>query len=178
MSSLIDIATAAKYNEWANNRLYNALNNLTDDERREDRGAFFRSIHNTMNHVLLADILYRQRLEKTQITFNSLDEIVHADFNDLEESHRSNDKWCSDRCSKLDEIELNGDFSFKAVGMDKDEYYSLPLKVCLSNLFQHQIHHRGQVHHMISHASYDPPPLDIVKFGSNVSDAWTARGGA
>ena len=67
MSSLIDVATAAKYNEWANNRLYNALHNLTDGERREDRGAFFRSIHNTMNHILLADILYRQRLEKTQI---------------------------------------------------------------------------------------------------------------
>ena len=53
MSSLIDVATAAKYNEWANNRLYNALHNLTDGERREDRGAFFRSIHNTMNHIHL-----------------------------------------------------------------------------------------------------------------------------
>lgn len=178
MNALIDVATAAKYNEWANNRLYNALHNLTDGERREDRRAFFKSIHNTMNHILLADILYRQRLEKTPITFNSLEEIVHVDFDELEKSHRSNDKWYSELCSELTEFDLNGDFSFKAVGMDKDEYYSLPLKVCLANLFQHQIHHRGQVHHMISHASYDPPPLDIVKFGSKVTDPWTTRDGA
>ncbi len=173
MSSLIDIATAARYNEWANNRLYNALKSMTDSERREDRKAFFRSIHNTMNHILLADLLYRQRLEKKPITFNSLDEIVHEDFEDLENAHRSNDKWYSELCMGLTEKDLDSDFSFKAVGMDKDEYYALPLKVCLTNLFQHQIHHRGQVHHMISHANYDPPPLDIVKFGSNTTDSWT-----
>ena len=56
MGSLIDIYTAAQYNEWANNRLYNALNDLSDEDRRKDRRAFFRSIHNTMNHILLADI--------------------------------------------------------------------------------------------------------------------------
>ena len=59
--------------------------------------------------------------------------------------------------------------------MDEDEYLSLPLKLCLSNLFQHQIHHRGQVHHMISHAKFDPPPLDIVKFGRKDTDRWTVR---
>ena len=173
MSSLIDVAMAGRYNEWANNRLYNSLNSMTDQERRQDRKAFFRSIHNTMNHILLADLLYRQRLEKTSITFQSLDEIVHDDFIDLEEAHRSNDKWYSDLCKTLTEKNLDSDFSFKAVGMDTDEYYALPLRVCLSNLFQHQIHHRGQVHHMISHANYDPPPLDIVKFGSDASDKWT-----
>ena len=173
MSSLIDIASAAKYNEWANNRIYNALKSLSDEERRKDRNAFFKSIHNTMNHILLADLLYRQRLEKTPITFNSLDEIVHDDFSDLEVAHRSNDSWYSELCSTLTEEKLASDFSFKAVGLDVEEYYALPLKTCLTNLFQHQIHHRGQVHHMISHANYDPPPLDFVKFGSNDSDKWT-----
>ena len=119
------------------------------------------------------DLLYRQRLEKTPITFNSLDEIVHEDFADLEVAHRSNDSWYSELCSSLTEEKLASDFSFKAVGLDVEEYYALPLKTCLSNLFQHQIHHRGQVHHMISHANYDPPPLDFVKFGSNDSDKWT-----
>ena len=175
MGTLIDIYTAAKYNEWANNRLYNALRGLTDEARRKDRRAFFRSIHNTMNHILLADILYRQRIEKKSITFNSLDEIVHDDFDDLEEGHRKNDKWYSDYCGNVSQTDLDSEFSFKAVGMDEDEYFSLPLKLCLSNLFQHQIHHRGQVHHMISHAKADPPPLDIVKFGRKDTDRWTAR---
>ena len=46
------------------------------------------------------------------------------------------------------------------------EYFSLPLRLCLTNLFQHQIHHRGQVHNMLSQAGIAPPPLDIVKFGA------------
>ena len=46
MSSLIDVATAGRYNEWANNRLYNALNLLTDQERKQDRKAFLGKISN------------------------------------------------------------------------------------------------------------------------------------
>ena len=80
MGSLIDIYTAAKYNEWANNRLYNALRDLTDEARRKDRRAFFRSIHNTMNHILLADILYRQRLEKKPITVKVGDTVLYGKY--------------------------------------------------------------------------------------------------
>ena len=50
--------------------------------------------------------------------------------------------------------------------METGEYFSLPLRRCLTNLFQHQIHHRGQTHHMLSHAGIDPPPLDFIKFSS------------
>lgn len=178
MNALIDVATAAKYNAWANNRIYNALHDLTDAERREDRRAFFRSIHNTMNHILLADILYRQRLEKVPVTFTRLDEIVHDDFDALEQAHRENDRWYAETCAAMDPSVLEGEFSFKAVGLDEDEYFSLPLRLCLTNLFQHQIHHRGQVHHMISHAGKDPPPVDVVKFGRGDVDRWTTRSGA
>lgn len=177
MGLLVDISTAAKYNEWANNRIYNALHELTDGERREDRRAFFRSIHNTMNHVLLADMLYRQRLEKAPITFVALDEIVHEDFGALEQAHRDNDRWYVETCDVMDTSDLDGDFSFRALGMndDEDAYFSLPLRLCLTNLFQHQIHHRGQVHHMISHAGKYPPPVDVVKFGRGDVDQWTDR---
>ena len=57
MSSLMDVKTAAQYNKWANNRIYNCLKQLSDDERKKDRKAFFKSIHNTLNHILLADLL-------------------------------------------------------------------------------------------------------------------------
>ena len=72
MSSLMDVKTAAQYNKWANNRIYNCLKQLSDDERKKDRKAFFKSIHNTLNHILLADLLYRQRIEKKPITFTAL----------------------------------------------------------------------------------------------------------
>ena len=69
-------------------------------------------------------------------------------------------------CNDLDPEELEGTLSFDTV--ETGEYFSLPLRMCLTNLFQHQIHHRGQTHHMLSHAGLEPPPLDVVQFGSGL----------
>ncbi len=170
---LLDLPTAARYNSWANNRIYNALSRIDDASRKENRRAFFGSIHNTMNHILLADLIYRERLEKKPTTYGRLDEVLYDDFGELETAHRENDEWYVGYCERMDPAELDGTLSFKAVGMDGDEFFSLPLRMCLSNLFQHQIHHRGQVHHMISHAGENPPPVDIVKFGRRDIDEWT-----
>ena len=170
---LLDLQTAARYNAWANNRIYNALSRIDDSSRKEDRKAFFGSIHNTMNHILLADLIYRERLEKKPTTYTRLDEVLYDDFVELESAHRENDEWYVGFCEGMDPAELEGNLSFKAVGMDSDEFFSLPLRLCLSNLFQHQIHHRGQVHHMISHAGENPPPVDIVKYGRGDIDEWT-----
>ncbi len=173
MSSLMTVETAARYNEWANNRIYNALKKMSDEDRRKDRKAFFKSIHNTMNHILLADLLYRQRIEKKPITFTSLDEVIYDDFKELEFAHRDNDKWYTVFCRSLSPEDLTSDFPFEAVGLDNREYFSLSFSTCLTNLFQHQIHHRGQVHHMISHSGGNPPPVDVVKFARGDHDDWT-----
>ena len=170
---LLDLPTASKYNAWANSRIYNAAKQLTDIQRKEDRRGFFKSIHNTLNHILLADLIYRERLEKKPATFKALDEILYDDFAELETAHRSNDAWYVEFCDDLAPEELEGSLSFQAVGMDTPEFFSLPLRLCLTNLFQHQIHHRGQVHHMISHAGLYPPPVDVVKFGRGDVDQWS-----
>ena len=172
---LLDLPTAARYNAWANDRVYNALSRMSDAARRKDRRAFFRSIHNTMNHVLLADLIYRERLEQVPTTYTRLDAVLHEEFQALEQAHRDNDSWYVSYCDSLPVSRLEEGLSFKAVGLDSDEYFSLPLRLCLTNLFQHQIHHRGQVHHMISHAGQDPPPLDVVKFGRGDRDQWSGE---
>lgn len=173
MGPLVDLVTAAEYNAWANARLYNALRRLDDAARKAERGAFFGSIHNTMNHILLADLIYRERLERKPTTFTRLDEVLYDDFDELEAAHRANDRWYVEFCRALDPAELEATLSFTAVGLVPEERFSLPLRLCLTNLFQHQIHHRGQVHHMISHAGDNPPPLDVVKFGRGDRDGWS-----
>lgn len=173
---LLDLPTAARYNAWANDRIYNALSRIADADRKKDRRAFFGSIHNTMNHILLADLIYRERLEKKPTSYTRLDEVLYDDFAELESAHRKNDGWYAEFCEALDPAALEGELRFKAVGMDSDEYFALPLRLCLTNLFQHQIHHRGQVHHMISHAGASPPPVDVVKFGRGDVDEWTGPG--
>jgi len=173
---LLDLPTAARYNAWANTRIYNSARQLTDADRKEDRRGFFKSIHNTLNHTLLADLIYRERLEKMTTTFTSLDQILCEDFAGLEARQRANDIWYVGFCECMDPAELDGDLSFQAVGMDSPEFFSLSLRTCLTNLLQHQIHHRGQVHHMLSHAGIYPPPLDVVKFGRGDVDEWSYVG--
>ena len=161
---LIDLPAAARYNVWANARIYAACAGLPHEERILDRRGFFRSIHGTLNHVLLSDLIYRERLEKKPITFTRLDEILYEDFDTLRDTQAAQDAWYVEFCDALDPAELDGTLSFDTV--ETGEYFSLPLRRCLTNLFQHQIHHRGQTHHMLSHAGIDPPPLDFIKFAS------------
>jgi uncharacterized damage-inducible protein DinB len=161
---LLDLPTAARYNAWANERIYREASKLSDADRKLDRRGFFKSIHNTMNHILLADLIYRERLEKKPTTFTRLDEVLHADWEKLKQAHAAQDRWYVAWCDKLDPAALDGTLSFDTV--ETGEYFSLPLRRCLTNLFQHQIHHRGQTHHMLSHAGIYPPPLDFVKFAS------------
>ena len=170
---LLALPTSAAYNAWANIRIYNAVRQLTDVQRKEDRGGFFQSIHNTLNHILLADLIYRERLEKKPTSYTRLDEILYDDFDKLESVQRANDIWYVEFCKNMDPAELEEDLSFQAVGLDEVEFFRLPLRLCLTNLFQHQIHHRGHVHHMISHAGIYPPPVDVVKFGRGDVDQWS-----
>ena len=161
---LIDLPTAARYNAWANQRIYAACGGLSHEERILDRRGFFKSIHGTLNHILLADLIYRERLEKKPTTFSRLDEILYDDFDELRSVHGTQDQWYIEFSDAMDPSELDGTLSFDTV--ETGEYFSLSLRQCLTNLFEHQIHHRGQTHHMLSHAGIDPPPLDFVKFGA------------
>jgi uncharacterized damage-inducible protein DinB len=163
---LVDLPTAARYNAWANKRLYDVAGQLSAEQLAEDRRGFFKSILGTLNHLLLADLLYRERLEKQPTTFTTLDEILHTDFDMLRDAQFAQDEWYLAFCEAMDPAELEGTLSFDTVGTN--EYFSLPLRDCLTNLFQHQIHHRGQTHHMLSHAGVAPPPLDVVQFASGV----------
>ena len=161
---LLDLPTAAHYNAWANKRIYAVAGELTPDKLTEDRRGFFKSILGTLNHLLLADLIYRERLEKKPTKFSRLDEILHTDFEELRDAQFAQDDWYVTFCEAMDPTELNGMLSFDTV--ETGEYFSLPLRICLTNLFQHQIHHRGQTHHMLSHAGLAPPPLDVVQFAS------------
>jgi uncharacterized damage-inducible protein DinB len=163
---LLDLPTAARYNTWANKRLYEVAGKLSDEELAEDRRGFFKSILGTLNHILLADLIYRERLEKKPTSFTRLDEILHTDFGKLKLAQFEQDDWYLKFCNDLDPKELEGTLSFDTV--ETREFFSLPLRMCLTNLFQHQIHHRGQTHHMLSHAGMEPPPLDVVQFGSGL----------
>lgn len=161
---LLDLPTAARYNQWANKRIYTACERLTAHDLALDRRGFFSSIIGTLNHILLADLIYRERLEGKPTTYTRLDQLLYPDFEQLRHAHKRQDDWYIEFCDKLEPQILDGNLSFDTV--ETGEFFSLPLRACLSNLYEHQIHHRGQVHHMLSHAEIEPPPLDFIKFSA------------
>ncbi|MEC8164000.1 MAG: DinB family protein, partial [Pseudomonadota bacterium] len=73
----------AGYNAWANRRLHGICAELSADKISQDRGAFFGSILGTLNHVLLVDILYRERIEGIDSTFSGLNDTLHSDLSAL-----------------------------------------------------------------------------------------------
>ena len=80
MKPLAQAIHLARYNGWMNAKLYECSARLTDTQRKEDVGAFFKSIHGTLNHLLLADNIWMGRFEQRPFAAKSLDQQLHADF--------------------------------------------------------------------------------------------------
>ena len=81
--------TFAKYNAWANARIYKAVSGLTDEQYRRDIGIYFRNLHGTLNHLLVADRIWMRRLTGTGDHPSSLSAILHEDFASLSLARRA-----------------------------------------------------------------------------------------
>ena len=101
----------AGYNRWMNERLYSLCAELSDGERKRDRKAFFRSIHGSLNHVLLADRSWLGRFTGTEFPIRSLDQELYADFEDLRRERAVTDAAIEEFCTGLDEDSFGGERS-------------------------------------------------------------------
>ncbi|NKB58616.1 MAG: hypothetical protein GKS00_19985 [Alphaproteobacteria bacterium] len=155
--------TLAAYNAWANSRLHAACAALTPGEIAEDRGAFFKSILGTFNHILLVDILYRERLEGVPSTFKALDDTVHDDFPSLTAHQAEEDQRWLDLTKDIAADSMDEKIGFWTL-MDDPDRWEVPKHIYFTNLCQHQAHHRAHVHNMVSQAGIEPPPIGYIEF--------------
>ncbi|MGX6648815.1 DinB family protein [Maricaulaceae bacterium MS644] len=152
----------AAYNAWANARLYDAATALNDFERKRDVRGYFQSLHGTLNHMLGADRIWLRRLTGEGEAPSGLDEILFADFNTLREAREAEDKRLSAYIAGLDPA---GFETVVAYQNTRGEPKTLPLKLILTHLFNHQTHHRGQATHMLRQLGVaEPPALDLLYF--------------
>ena len=153
--------TLAAYNRWANVRLYDACAGLSDAARKQDRQAYFGSVHNTLNHVLVGDRAWLDRIEGIDTGPVTLDAVLFDDFDELREARAAEDDRIERVLAGLDETRTAGDLSYRNVA---GKSYCTPLRLVLTHLFNHQTHHRGQVHGMLSQAGTSPPELDLIYY--------------
>ena len=106
----------AAYNRWANARIYDAAAELSDEDYRRDVGAFFRSMHGTLNHLLATDRIWMKRFTGQGETPNSLDAIL---FGDLAPAApwRARPRICASASSSAASTEaaLDGRFTYMTV---------------------------------------------------------------
>lgn len=146
----------AKNNAWANYRLLSSCMKLSDDELTAQRTSFFPSILMTLNHIVTVDWFYVSALEGTPLGTTAFDpEYPFEQLPPLFEAQRNSDQKLITHIGSMDLADLS-----KIHVLRDDKPLSERADRLLLHLFQHQTHHRGQVHAMLSGTSVAPPQLD------------------
>jgi uncharacterized damage-inducible protein DinB len=161
---MIDIGyvqSMARYNRWQNANLYGTADSLSDAERRRDRGAFFGSIFATLNHLLWADRIWMSRLAGTPKPAGGIPESVslYGDWPDLKRERSTFDAVMIEWADRLEPAALAGELTYYS-GAIKAEVRK-PRWLLITHMFNHQTHHRGQVHCMLTQAGGRPSDTDL-----------------
>ncbi len=151
----------ARYNAWANRRLYEASAALTREDYRAQRPSYFGSIHATLNHILVGDRVWMSRFEGVPSGIERLDQILHDEFADLRAARETEDARIVGFFGRLGDDTLGGTLHYRTMAGEAQE---TPLAWTLAHFFNHQTHHRGQAHGMLSGTPVAPPPLDLIYF--------------
>ena len=151
-------AQYALYNRLANEKLYEACAGLSEEERRRDLGAFFRSVHGTLNHLVLGDRIWMTRFAGGSHPSTDLGAILFDDFAALAAARAEMDRRIETFFDDLPAGFLERSLRYvNNAGVESVD----PAQVIVPHFFNHQTHHRAQVHTLLSQLGRDPPVLDL-----------------
>jgi uncharacterized damage-inducible protein DinB len=159
------LAALARYNRWMNDKLYGLAATLSDEARKRDSGAFFKSIHGTFNHLLLADRVWLGRFTGVVVPdefmgpggIRTLDQELYVDFEELRRERALTDDELSAWVSGLTHERLSAPLVYKRRGQTIES----PLWWAVAHLFNHQTHHRGQITTVLTQQGHDPGSTDL-----------------
>jgi uncharacterized damage-inducible protein DinB len=151
----------ARYNRWANQQLYDAAAQLSAEEFHAPRSGFFPSIAKTLNHIMVGDRTWMGRFTGAPSPHKQLDEMPYPDFAELRAARAIEDQRIVDFMSSLTAEQIDAVFHYRNMAGDPK---SAPLNITLTHFFNHQTHHRGQAHAMLSSTRVAPPGLDLIYF--------------
>lgn len=153
----------ARYNQWQNTSVYSAADQIADTERRADMGAFFGSIHATLNHLLWGDQIWLHRFAGTPApqAKSPKESVLHLlPWEELKRTRAALDESILVWADKLGQDWLQGDLAWYsgAVGREMQR----PRWLLVTHFFNHQTHHRGQVHALLTRFGVKPEPTDLM----------------
>ncbi len=150
----------AHYNEWANSRLFRAAGMLTETLYRKDVGAYFKSLHGTLNHLLVSDRIWMRRLTGTGEHPEKLNAILFDDLSRLHAARVQEDSRIIAFVQSLDEPAFEEEWDYRTLNGTPQRQ---PRREILAHLFNHETHHRGQAHAILTALGVaEPEPLDLL----------------
>lgn len=152
--------TIAKYNAWANARLYKMARELPDEAYRKNVGAYFGSLQGTLNHILNADRIWMRRMTGTGEHPDKLNAIAFEDLPSLQAAREAEDDRILQFIEGLTDADLDQEWSYHTLDGAPQRQ---PLYETLAHFFNHQTHHRGQAHAILTALGVaEPAPLDLL----------------
>jgi uncharacterized damage-inducible protein DinB len=166
----------ARYNQWFNTRLFDVCEGPTDAQRKQDRGAFFGSIHRTLNHLVVGDQVWLKRLWQCGLDHGwqavalggelldlppgaGLDSILFDDWLALRARRTQLDaaivQWATDMPDGYSQFTMR---YANSKGVQREH----PAWQAMTHFFNHQTHHRGQVTALLMQAGIDPGVTDLI----------------
>ena len=160
MEAVSHFSVLARYNVWATKRLLKACEPLTDEAYRRDVGLFFKSIHGTLNHLLVGEhLLWYPRFAKGVSPKLTLDMEAEPDRDRLAQALRGGaanwlpliESWSVER--------FEGKLAYTTM---RGQDVALPFAATLAHVFNHGTHHRGQITAALTMLGQACPELDMV----------------
>jgi len=160
----------AAYNHWANGIVYGAAKELTPEEFTANKGAFFGSLMGTLNHLLCADRIWMRRFTGTGDAPTALNTIFHPEFEPLKAARDAEDQRIIAWFDSVDEKVLTENFTY--VPISTPQPVTQRLGSAVLHFFNHQTHHRGQCHMILTALGRPSITLDLVAFQRVAGQQW------
>jgi uncharacterized damage-inducible protein DinB len=153
--------TMAAYNSEMNRRLYAAASRLSDAERRAQRGAFWGSIHGTLAHILWGDSQWMSRFDDWPRPQTPIKQSAHMieDYGELCATRTQRDADIEHWAARIDDAWLDGHLTWFSGAANRE--VSAPRRLLVTHFFNHQTHHRGQAHAMLTAAGQTTDDTDL-----------------
>ncbi len=155
------VRTMAAYNAEMNRRLYGAADRLSDARRRDGKGAFWSSIHGTLVHILWGDFQWMSRFdgwEKPATPIKESDHFIDG-WDELKAARDRADADITRWAATVDDAWLDIDLTWFSGAANRE--ISAPKRLLVTHFFNHQTHHRGQAHSLITAAGEKTGDTDL-----------------
>lgn len=155
------LVTYAQYHLWAYEKLYTIVDTLSEADYKKDCGLFFKSIHGTLNHLLLVDKLWFTRCHNGHLTISGLDQELLTQRDTLKIALFDQAKQWIEFIEGFTETKLDEHFHYINTQEIAKE---APYATTFHHVFNHGTHHRGQISAGLTIQGFTAPAMDFIYF--------------